>query len=69
MQQRHHLLSSILQNIDIISYRSLSIIRIKIESQKAVSYIDNKCFIREGSHTKSVTGRSMEEVFKRFNIS
>ena len=61
-----HLKSSILKNIDIIKYHGLSVIRIKIESQKAVSYVDDECFIRENNQTKKVIGPELETILKQF---
>ena len=57
---------NILRNIDSIEYRTLSVIRIKIESSNEVSYVNKKCFVREGSHTKPVDGADLEKVFRRF---
>ncbi len=67
--QSIHLKSSILRNMDTIKYRGLSVIRLKIESQAKISYVDDQCFIREHNHTKSVTGPKMEEIISRFNVA
>lgn len=60
--------SSILKNIDTIKYHNLSVIRIKIESQNAASYEDNRCFIRENNQTKEVMGQEIERIVKRFSL-
>ena len=59
--------SSILRNMDIIDYYGLSVIRLHIEAQDKLSYMDNCCFIREHSHTKEVTGQALEELVNFFN--
>ena len=61
--------SSILSHIDTIAYREFSVIRISVKPQKKISYVGDDCFIREGSHTKKVSGPEMEAVFKRFSRS
>ncbi len=61
-----HLKSSILQNIDIIKYQEFSVIRLKIELQSRVSYVGNKCFIREHSHTKIIL---MAQKLRKSSIS
>jgi hypothetical protein len=46
----------VLASIDTISFRGHSIIRITIPSQKKVSLINNKCFIRNGPNTVELIG-------------
>ena len=58
---------SILKNMDTIKYHGLSVIRLKIEPQTKVSYVDNQCFIRENNHTKRVNGPVLEEIINLFN--
>ena len=60
---------SILKNMDTIKYHDLSVIRLKIEPQIKVSYVDNQCFIREHNHTKSINGPELEEIINLFNKS
>ena len=62
-----NLKTNILSHIDIINYHGLSVIRITIEPQPKVSYMDGACFIREGSHTKKVEGPALEAVISRFS--
>lgn len=53
--------------IDIVSYRSRSVIRIRVPQQKNVSFLGEKSFIREGSSTVAVEGRrllAVSELFK-----
>lgn len=49
------LTNSILSCIDIINYRTFSIIRIHIPKQKSISYFDNKVYIRQHSSTMHIT--------------
>ncbi len=62
-----HLKTSILKNIDTINYEGFSVIRLKIEPQIKVSYVENQCFIREHSHTKPVNGPHLEAIIARFS--
>ena len=54
--------TSIIKNMDIISYHDLSVIRLKIPPQAKLSYVDGQCFVREHSHTKPVTGPRQDEL-------
>lgn len=62
-----HLKSSILKNMDTIKYRGLSVIRLKIESQAKISYVDDQCFLREHNHTKLANGPQIEAIINRFH--
>ena len=48
------LISSVLSNIDIIDYRSLSVIRIKIPSQIEMSYYGDEVYERQYNNTVKV---------------
>ncbi len=62
-----HLKFSILKNMDTIKYHGLSVMRLKIEPQIKISYVDNQCFIRENNQTQAVNGPKMEAIYKLFN--
>jgi hypothetical protein len=51
--------SQILSQIDTIDYSGLSVIRLRIPRQKELSFVGNKCFIREGSNTIEIEGKKM----------
>ena len=53
--------------MDIIKYHGLSVIRLKVEPQSEVSFVNDQCFIREHSHTKTVRGQALKEIFNKFN--
>ncbi len=57
----------ILSDIDTVNYRGFSVIRIAVKPQSRASYVNNECFIREGSHTKKAEGPAIEAVISRFN--
>ena len=58
--------SDVLSAVDTIQYRSLSVVRLTIPSQKRMSWVGESTFIREGSETKQATGRQVEAITERF---
>lgn len=46
----------VLTRFDVVNYRGLDVIRITVPKQDSVSFVGDRAFIREGSHTKEVTG-------------
>lgn len=46
---------SVLPNIDIVTYRDLSVVRIEVPPQNDISYFNNKVYIRKHSNTEEVT--------------
>lgn len=63
------LVSSILSNIDIIDYHTLSVIRIKVPAQKEMSYLDDEVYERQFNNTvKIVSPKMIAAISKRFPI-
>ena len=62
-----HLKSSILKNMDTIKYHDLSVMRLKIEPQTKISYVDNQAFIRENNQTQAINGPKLEGIIRLFN--
>lgn len=61
------LISSVLSNIDIIDYHSLSIIRIKIPAQSEISYLGDEVFERQYNNTVKVeSAKTIMSIAKRF---
>jgi hypothetical protein len=56
----------LLGGIDTVVYRNLSVIRISVPSQSALSWIGDKTFTREGSETIEASGRMIEVLTSRF---
>lgn len=45
--------------VDVVSYKLLSVIRIRVPPQKEVSFLDDKAFTRENSSTVEITGKKL----------
>jgi hypothetical protein len=61
------LISSVLSNIDIIDYHSLSIIRIKIPAQSEISYLGDEVYERQYNNTVRVkSAKDIMSISKRF---
>lgn len=61
------LISSVLSNIDIIDYHTLSVIRIKVPAQKDISYLNDEVFERQYSDTVKIESpKTVLAIAKRF---
>jgi len=58
--------SQVLMKIDTIDFKGLSVIRINIPSQKQVSFVGKKAFIREDSSTVEAEGLKLVAVSQVF---
>jgi hypothetical protein len=62
------LISSVLSNIDIIDYRSMSVIRIKVPSQTEISYYGDEVYERQYNNTVKVESpKAIMAIAKRFS--
>ena len=62
------LISSVLSNIDIIDYRSMSVIRIKVPSQTEISYYGDEVYERQYNNTVKVESpKAVMAIAKRFS--
>lgn len=62
------LISSVLSNIDIIDYCTLSVIRIKVPPQNEISYYNEEIYVRQYNNTVKVTSpKAVMEIAKRFS--
>lgn len=60
--------TQMLSQLDVVDYNGLTVIRLKIPSQKALSFVDKDCFYRENSQTIKVEGQrliALHELFKK----
>lgn len=61
------LISSVLSNIDIVDYRSLSVIRIKVPSQSEISYYGDEVYERQYNNTVKIESpKAIMAIAKRF---
>lgn len=58
--------TQVLGLVDAVDYRSLTIVRIHIPLQVEVSFVGDRCFTREGSETREVTGPGILAIQGRF---
>lgn len=62
------LISSVLSNIDIIDYCTLSVIRIKVPPQNEISYYNEEIYVRQYNNTVKITSpKAVMEIAKRFS--
>lgn len=62
------LILSVLSNIDIIDYRSMSVIRIKVPSQTEISYYEDEVYERQYNNTVKVESpKAIMAIAKRFS--
>jgi len=54
--------TQVLSSIDVISYKGLSIVRIRVPRQAQAAFIGDDCFIRAGSSTLKATGPQIAAV-------
>jgi hypothetical protein len=59
--------SQLLSNIDPIPYRGKHVVRLKIPSQRDVSFVGKKAFVRENSSTVEVDGPGYVALTKLFS--
>jgi len=58
--------TQVVTKIDTITYKGLSVIRINVPSQKDLSYVDNKVFMRVNSSTREATGPEIVALYQIF---
>lgn len=59
--------SQVLSQLDVIDYKNLTIIRLRIPKQKELSFVGKRSFIRENSKTIELEGRKLISISKLFN--
>jgi hypothetical protein len=58
--------TNVLTSLDLISYKGLQVVRIRIPRQTQPTFLGDDCFIRVGSSTKKATGPQIGAVSKLF---
>ncbi|MBU4024845.1 DUF262 domain-containing protein, partial [bacterium] len=59
--------SQILSQLDVIDYKGLTVIRIRIPKQTELSFVGSECFIRENSKTIKLEGPKLIAISKLFS--
>ena len=49
------LMTQVITSIDLIKYRNLSVVRIRVPKQKRVSFLGDQCYLRSGASTRQAT--------------
>ena len=58
--------TQILTQIDIVTYKNNTIIRIRVPSQTKVSFVGNDAYVREGNNTIKIEGKKLLAVNELF---
>lgn len=58
--------TQMLSQLDVVDYNGLTVIRLKIPSQKGLSFVDKDCFYRENSQTVKVEGQKVIALYELF---
>jgi Putative DNA-binding domain len=58
--------TNLLTSLDLISYKGLQVIRIRVPRQTQPTFLDDECFLRVGSSTKKATGPQIAAASKLF---
>ncbi|MBN8835399.1 MAG: hypothetical protein BGO53_13005 [Sphingobacteriales bacterium 39-19] len=58
--------TQMLSQVDVVDYNGLTVIRLKIPSQKELSFVDKDCFYRENSQTIKVEGQRLISLYELF---
>ena len=58
-----------LTQVDVVSYRGLSVVRIRVPRQSAVSFLGERAYVRENSSTIEATGKKLLAVNDLFSQS
>jgi len=61
--------TQILTQIDIISYKTYTVIRFRIPPQSEMSFVGDRTFVREGNQTVEVKGQKLLSITKLFSKS
>lgn len=59
--------SQVLSQLDIIEYRNMTIIRLRVPKQKAVSFVGEISYVRENSRTIEMDGRKLLSINQLFS--
>jgi hypothetical protein len=58
--------TNVLTSLDVVSYKGLDVVRIRIPRQAQPTFLGDECFLRSGSSTKRATGPQIAAISKLF---
>jgi hypothetical protein len=58
--------TQVLSALDVVAYKGLAIVRIRVPKQGQASFLGDDCFIRAGSSTQKATGPQIAAVTNLF---
>ena len=58
--------TQVLSNLDVVTYKGLSVVRIRVPKQAQVSFVGDDCFVRIGSSTQKAKGPQIASVSASF---
>ncbi|MFV9645482.1 MAG: ATP-binding protein [Desulfobacterales bacterium] len=59
--------TQVLTQIDTVSYKNYTIVRIKVPAQSQMSFVENEAYVREGNQTIKIEGKKIVAVNDLFN--
>jgi hypothetical protein len=59
--------TNLLTSLDLISYKGLQVIRVRVPRQTQLTFLGDECFLRIGSSTKKATGPQIAAASKLFS--
>ena len=61
--------TQVLTALDVVTYRGMGVVRIRVPKQKQVSFVADECFIRVGSSTQRATAPQIAAITNAFGKS
>ncbi|MDP3157797.1 MAG: DUF262 domain-containing protein [Archangium sp.] len=58
--------TQVLSAIDCVEYKGLSVIRVRVPAQRAISFVGDVAYVRDGANTKEARGPALAAVVERF---
>jgi hypothetical protein len=58
--------TQVLSSLDVVAYKGMSVVRVRVPKQGQVSFLGDDCFIRVGSSTQKATGPQIAAVSNSF---
>jgi len=58
--------TQVLSSLDVVAYKGMSVVRIRVPKQGQASFLGDECFIRVGSSTQKATGPQIAAVSSLF---
>jgi hypothetical protein len=61
--------TQVLTGLDVVAYKGMGVVRIRVPKQKQVSFVADECFIRVGSSTQRATAPQIAAITNAFGKS